>query len=520
MLVLIRSAVLPRRNEGRVWQFGGFEAERVITCVSVPSLVRFASHSGIFVFLELPFSMKHSLDALIRPNAPEAAPPRLPAWLIPAAIALGFALFFLIIFRDRLLPAKNVEVALVLTTMEAVAKNGNATEPARSADGPMAFQASGWVEPDPHPIKATALIDGVVKQVHVLEGQSVSKGQVLADLVDDDQALALLAAEQALAMRRAELVEHRANIRSAQSALASATARAKAAEASLVGANDRAGRMETMRKESVSEADVVLAQSQRDAARADVEKAHAEVKQAESDLAAQESRIEVLQSAVESAEVEVSMAQLARDRTKIVSPIDGRVLRLIAAPGQKKMLGMDDADSSTIAILYNPANVQARVDVPLSDAAGLQVGQLARVRCSLLPDKVFSGVVTRISGEADVQRNTLQAKVRIENPSDQLRPEMLCRVEFLHAARSPESSAAEVGSTLSTWIPLDAIDGNTAWICDPDTTRVKRRDVVLTGETKDGFRRIADGLKPGEWVVLSPKGLSDGQRVNPQLKKP
>jgi HlyD family secretion protein len=133
---------------------------------------------------------------------------------------------------------------------------------------------------------------------------------------------------------------------------------------------------------------------------------------------------------------------------------------------------------------------------------------------------VFSGVVTRITGEADVQRNTLQAKVRIENPSDQLRPEMLCRVEFLHAAQAPTGGTAKVISSLSTWIPTDALDNNAAWICDPDTKRIARRAVTPTEETKDGFRRIAEGLKPGEWVVLSPTDLFDGQRVNPQRKNP
>lgn len=462
--------------------------------------------------------MIDSLDTLTRPRPAVAAPHRLPAWLIPAGIALGFALLFLGLFRDRLLPAKDVEVAVVLATTETVTQAGDPTSHTQTTDGPMAFQASGWLEPDPHAVKATALVDGVVQQVHVLEGQKVSKGQPLADLIDDDQQLALQAAEQTLIMRRAEITEHRATIRSAHSALSSAIARAKAAEAALVEASDRAGRMESLRRGTVSEADVVLAQSRRDAARADVEEANAEVKQAESDTAALESRTDVLQSTVSSAEVDVSIAQLALDRTKILSPIDGRVLRLLATPGQKKMLAMDDPDSSTIAILYDPAHLQVRVDVPLADAAGLQVGQLARVRCSLLPDTVFSGLVTRITGEADVQRNTLQAKVRIENPSDQLRPEMLSRVEFLHAGNKSEGSASD--TALATWIPADVLDENTVWICDPDSKRVSRRAVRRTGETQDGFRRIAEGLKPGEWVVRSPAGLSDGQRVNPKFNKP
>jgi RND family efflux transporter MFP subunit len=217
---------------------------------------------------------------------------------------------------------------------------------------------------------------------------------------------------------------------------------------------------------------------------------------------------------IAAAVVEVDQAKLALSRTRIAAPIDGRVLRLTAAPGQKKMLLMDDPDSSTIAILYQPAKLQVRVDVPLADAARLSVGQPAKIRCSLLPEKVFNGEVTRITGEADLQRNTLQAKVRIIDPSDQLRPEMLCRVEFLGSATDPGQSG---GGSLATWVPQSAVADGTAWVCDPESKRVEKRAIQVSTEARDGRVRIIEGLRPGEHVVLSPKNLREGQRVNPVL---
>jgi hypothetical protein len=77
------------------------------------------------------------------------------------------------------------------------------------------------------------------------------------------------------------------------------------------------------------------------------------------------------------------------------------ILRLLAVPGDKRMLAMDHPDSSTIAILYQPDHLQARIDVPLADAVGLVVGQRVRVRSNLLPDRLFRGTVTRIVGEAE-----------------------------------------------------------------------------------------------------------------------
>ena len=115
---------------------------------------------------------------------------KVPAWLIPAAIAAGFAILFAAMFRDRLLPATDVEVGIVLATA-----GDESTAPAAGA-GRMLFQASGWIEPDPYAVKATSLVDGVVETVAVLEGQKVEKGDLLATLIDADARLALSVAEQ------------------------------------------------------------------------------------------------------------------------------------------------------------------------------------------------------------------------------------------------------------------------------------------------------------------------------------
>lgn len=463
--------------------------------------------------------MKATLDSLTRaPEAP-ASRRRFPAWSVPVGLMVGFALLFLALFRDRLLPAPGVEVAVVLATT-----GDGSTSPARPsrprADGPMAFQASGWVEPDPLPIKATALVDGVVDQVHVLEGERVSKGQELATLIEDDTRLALERARESLRMREAERTTHLKAIEFAKRGVTAARAEAEAAAAQVAETEDRVDRVDRLSSGVVAEAEVIVVRSAHRRALADENAARAAVEQAETEAKRHEAQHAVVETSVKAAEVELRQAELAHSRTRIVSPVDGRVLRLLAAPGQKKMLAMDEPDSATVAILYDPARLQVRVDVPLADAAGLQIGQRARIRCSLLPDTVFHGEVTRITGEADLQRNTLQAKVRIEDPSDQLRPEMLCRVEFLQAARAPGATPIPATGPLATWIPASALDGDVVWVCDPDARRVERRPVVSGNETRDDHLRIDDGLLPGEWVVVSPAGLRDGQRVNPERIQP
>lgn len=455
-----------------------------------------------------------SLDSLTRHDAEHKPARRLPGWLIPVALAAGFGLLFAALFRDRLLPAREVQTAVVLATVsDTVSPSPNAAP----KTGGLLFQASGWVEPDPLPIKATALVDGVIDNVLVLEGQQVAKGEPLATLIDDDTRLALAAAEQKHRTLVANRTMQVASIAATRKKLEAAKANVLAATTLEEEAIDRFERVKNLERGTIAESEVVSARLRVNREQSLRKAAEASTAEQEAELTRMELETQTKDAEIAAALVAVQQAKLAHDRTRIVSPIEGRVLRLMASPGQKKLLGMDHPDSSTVAVLYQPDKLQVRVDVPLADAAGLQIGQPARIRCSILPDKVFQGEVTRITGEADLQRNTLQAKVRILDPIDTLRPEMLCRVEFLGTVTKPELGPA-VGS-LATWIPQDALIDGIVWMFDPDSQRVSKRTVQATEDTREGFRRIADGLRPGEQVVIAARDLHEGQRVTSTTAK-
>ena len=446
-----------------------------------------------------------SLESLSRERESATPASRSRAWLLPLGILLGFALLFAILFRDRLLPATPVEIARAV----AIPGETETTESNTANHSSVLFQATGWVEPDPWSVKATSLIDGVVSEVHVLEGQKVEKDDLLATLIDDDAKLALSASEQELKRLESAREAHCAGITRTIEEMKGVQAQVTSAIAVREAAKDRLDRLKRSGTQAVSERDIVDA-------RLDYERVSALVTAAESKVTEIAARMNELafetvsmEHMIEAGRVAVDQAKLTLERTEIRAPISGRVLRLMVAPGKKRMLGMDDPESSTVAVLYDPAKLQVRVDVPLADAAQLQVGQPARIRCNLLPDEIFHGEVTRIVGEADIQRNTLQATVTIEDPHDALRPEMLCRVEFLKP--STISSTPQRGIVL--WVPESAVDGDQrVWVIDPDTQRVDLHKVVL-GESHDGMIQVTKGLLPGARVVLNPSGLRANQRV-------
>jgi multidrug efflux pump subunit AcrA (membrane-fusion protein) len=163
-----------------------------------------------------------------------------------------------------------------------------------------------------------------------------------------------------------------------------------------------------------------------------------------------------------------------------------------------------------------------RVDVPLADASHVRVGQVCEVVVEVLPDRVFRGEVLRLTNEADVQKNTLQAKVRVIDPIPILRPEMLTRVKFLPGITGPARGTTGSDEPMKgerVRVPLSAleeIDGTArVWlVVDRRGDRgVLRAAPVRAIERSDGWVSVAGEIAPGALVALEPGRFRPGQRV-------
>jgi len=482
-------------------------------------------------------SEQHDLDSLIRSN-PERVRHRsalFGMWLLPVLL-LGFLALGALLFRDRLRPAIPVRigVVLLLPMPEGEHAEGDASKPvgSDSAMGAMLFQTSGWIEPDPALIRVSAKTDGFVEAVHVSEGQSVCAGQLLATLDPADARLNLARAEQGLQEAEQTLVAHRASVLAAEATVRRVQAERVAAKARAGESEDRHTRFvrsaggDTSKLMWISVDEINQAQRERDVTRAEFEAAEATIDEARARFESARGRTAALDAAVGRARAARDQAALALERTRIVAPMSGVVQRRFAAPGMKRIAAMGDLDSSTIVQLYDPERLQVRVDVPLAEVGRVTTGQLVRVFVAMFPDRVFEARVTRITGEADLQRNTLEVKAAIEKPDARFRPEMLCRVEFVEsapAAAGGPGSAASAGRAvvLRRWAPDAALgavkdDRATAWVADPLTYRATPRDVHLGAARRGRFRLVLEGLREGERVILNaPPALKPGNRVRP-----
>ncbi|MEM6280425.1 MAG: efflux RND transporter periplasmic adaptor subunit [Verrucomicrobiota bacterium] len=454
------------------------------------------------------------------------------ATYFPWLLLIGFLFLIALLFGEHLLPARKLFVEKVVTV-----RSGETSESAEAASANSlevdpwsanaVFQASGWVEPDPLPTKATALVNGVVETVQVLEGETVAKGQVLATLIQEDFELDLETARSEVASLKSLFEGHESAIEATIAKLETRELEVKAGHMRCLELIDERDRLKNAGEGAVAKGELVNAALRLQTHETQVSAMEASVKEIRSDLAKLEALRSDFTARIRKAETEVARRELALDRTEIRSPVDGIVLRLLVSPGQKRMLDMDDLDSATVVILYQPGFLQARIDVPLEEASRLSVGQAVRIRSNFLPDRIFEGSVTRIVGEADLQRNTLQAKVKFHDPDPRLRPDMLCRGEFLAVAgNTPGSDGTHTTGSdrVHVYVPESALvdrtsDGAAVWTLDQSGKRSELRRVT-PGPTKDGFVRITDGLLPGEFVIPDPPAeLEEGERIKVSKKE-
>ncbi|MCC6284053.1 MAG: efflux RND transporter periplasmic adaptor subunit [Phycisphaerales bacterium] len=438
---------------------------------------------------------------------------------LPGAILLSGAGLLAYAAREQFAPVIDVEVAPVVLRAAPAgggAEAGRAGEPEAQAkpSGP-AVVAPGWIEPDPFPAGVPALVEGVVREVLVLEGQTVEANGVVARLVDEDLKLAYDEAEAEVAEREAETARARAAIGPAQAAVAVA----EAEEAALRDEVTRKGPL--VQAGGVSEGDYRRLELR-------LRSAEAMTRRERSELALMEADVPRMLAAEGVARVALARAALDLSRAEVRAAHGGVVLRINARPGSRAVMAGPGAESLAdgLVLLYDPASLQVRTDVPLAEAARVGVGTRAEITTEALPGRVFSGVVSRVVHQADIQRNTVQFKVRVEHPDAVLKPEMLCRVKFNPGGAEPGSDAGRAaqhaGSALGVLVADERAiverrgDEGVAWVVVPgpgETGRVERREVRLAGHG-GGVVQVLDGLRPGDRVVLNPpRSLREGSRV-------
>jgi RND family efflux transporter MFP subunit len=234
---------------------------------------------------------------------------------------------------------------------------------------------------------------------------------------------------------------------------------------------------------------------QGDTDRLNLESRAAAVAVAEANVSSQENLLKVLQQ--------------SRDYASVIAPFDGVITQRNVDVGS---LVQGNAASGTFMFeIMQDDLIRVWVYVPQDSAFGLAPGIAAVVRVPEMPDREFTGKVTRIADALQSGTRTLLTEIDIPNPDHALAPGIYCTVELQIPRKTP-----------SFLVPADAIifsrEGMQVAVVSNGKAELRKVNVKRDLGTRVEVDR---GIKPGDQVILNPPlTLVDGSKVRALAEAP
>lgn len=228
------------------------------------------------------------------------------------------------------------------------------------------------------------------------------------------------------------------------------------------------------------------------------------------DLDEAEAAVVVANARVKLAEatIKVNNANLRRvtelqSFAKIYAPFDGTVVERTVENGQLITAGNSSTQALFRIAKTNPLRVF--VDVPQDYAANVRQGLEATLVVRNMPDRKFTGKVTRTAGAIDLQTRTLRTEILVPNDDGALLPGAYIQVSMQVTRENPP-----------LLIPASSLvfnsDGTRVAVVD-DKEQVHFREVTVERDFGPDIG-ISAGLEPNDLVVANPGDrLSEGATV-------
>jgi HlyD family secretion protein len=372
-------------------------------------------------------------------------------------------------------------------------------EQATRRDLVSAVTASGKIEAKTS-VDISADITGRIIRIAVREGDLVNKGQFLIQIDPAQYQAAVSRAQGVVGSTEATLTQARANLDQAERAWN------RARQLTQLGPNLIAPEAAEQARTSYD-----VAQANWQATRAQLEQSRASLQEARDNLA----------------------------KTRLTSPIAGRVVRLAVEEGEVAVPGTFSRETGLLMTVADLSVILAKVQVDETDVVRLAANDSVQVTIDAYPDTTFTGRVTEISHSAQLTATQtasgsndravdFDVEVTLDNPPRDVRPDLSCTARMVTDTRNRALSIPIIALTVRDHERVPIEDSTM------DTTRLKRlgkeaegvfvvRDgkatfrPVKVGIAGDEYFEVVDGLREGETIVAGTyqaiRDLKDGARV-------
>ena len=322
------------------------------------------------------------------------------------------------------------------------------------------LRVPGIVNPDEyHEVHVTPLVGGVIKQVPVLLGDHVRRGQPLAVIFSSE----LAAAEsEYLAMLAALEADHK-KLERTQNLLK-------------LGAASQQEEEDVMADHAAHEAHV----------RSELERLKL--------LGASDRQIAALKQAEQ---IDANFS--------VPAPINGIVLTRTANLGLVTNMAQELFTVADLSTVWVMASINEK------DFSTVRVGTTATVTAPAYPGRVWKGRVAYIQPQVDPNTRTARARIEVANPAESLRLDMYMDVAFTSEGAKgltvPESAVQAIGEKQYVFLPVKDNEGSFA---------VRQ---VRLGPASNGYYPVLDGLRLNDEVVKEGSFIlkAEAVRQHPEL---
>lgn len=321
--------------------------------------------------------------------------------------------------RNSVLTGFALILAVGLSMVVIFAYSRNTTDAPRGAplhqsEAETLVAGPGRVEPSSEEIQLGSQLGGKLKSVSVEEGGSITRGQVVAVLENDDYRAQVAAARAEVSAKEATLRKVLNGARSQERTEAWASLRA--AQAVMENARSEMGRRQKLFAAGViSREEAERSTREYHVARANYQEAVA--RRSLVDSAAREEDRSLAEADLRLAQARLQEARARYDKTFIRSPIDGTVLRKHHHEGESVSNSSNVADP--ILTIGDEEVLRVRMEVDETEVGKVLAGQQAYVMADAFEGHKFWGRVVRV-GEQLGRKN-----IRTDEPTERVDTKVL-----------------------------------------------------------------------------------------------
>ena len=379
---------------------------------------------------------------------------------------------------------------------------------------------TGQIKPKTY-VNIGATSFGRITHLYAHEGDHVTKGQLLATVESEQPASAVAAQQAAIDASQLDVKAAVANEHTAQAAVEQAHA------------DLEQKRLDFQRAQGLYDAQVMSKQDF-DAKKAAYDVDVAALAQRQAALAQAKSQTESLRGHVAQNQATMRGNKYSLGLTQSLAPFDGLVTNVPVREGETVVLGIQNAEGSTLMTLADMSIITAEVKVDEADIVNVALGQPAEVTVDALPNRTFHGHVTEVGDQALLRTTgvatsqsttgTEEAKdfkvvVTLDDATDELRPGLSTTAKITTASK-PGVLTIPISALVSRDPAIEAIYAKRDGKPDPNAFLPTRSTPIqgvfllraVHGSTRAFFTPVQTGIT-GTTEIEITGGLHAGDEV-------